>query len=40
VRGDVAIPSPRELHEATPLRSYPEHVAEIEGIYREALDPR
>ncbi|MEX2217847.1 MAG: glycosyltransferase [Phycisphaerales bacterium] len=40
-RGEVAIPSPREVHEATPiLRSYPDHVAEIEGIYREVLGER
>ncbi len=38
VRGEVTIPSPREIHEATPiLRSYPAHVAEFEAIYREAL---
>jgi glycosyltransferase involved in cell wall biosynthesis len=40
VRGDVAIPSPRELHGATPLRSYPEHVGEVEAIYHEVLGPR
>jgi glycosyltransferase involved in cell wall biosynthesis len=39
VRGEVAIPSPRELHEATPLRSYPEHVGEVEAIYREVIGP-
>ncbi len=38
VSGEVAIPSPREVHEATPeLQSYPGHVAEIEGIYRSVL---
>jgi glycosyltransferase involved in cell wall biosynthesis len=38
VKGEVVIPSPREVHEATPiLRSYPDHVAEVEGIYREVL---
>lgn len=38
VRGDVPIPSPREIHDATPiLRSYPDHVREVEAIYREAL---
>lgn len=36
--GEVVIPSPREVHEATPiLQSYPGHVAEIEAIYRETL---
>jgi glycosyltransferase involved in cell wall biosynthesis len=36
--GEVPIPSPREIHEATPiLQSYPGHVAEVEGIYRELL---
>jgi glycosyltransferase involved in cell wall biosynthesis len=41
VRGEVAIPSPREIHEATPiLRSYPDHVREVEAIYREALAVR
>jgi hypothetical protein len=38
VRGDVTIPSPREIHEATPiLQTYPGHVMEIEALYREAL---
>jgi glycosyltransferase involved in cell wall biosynthesis len=38
VRGDIAIPSPREVHEATPiLQSYPAHILEMESIYREAL---
>ncbi len=37
VTGDVAIPSPREVHEASMLWSYPDHVREVEGIYREAL---
>jgi glycosyltransferase involved in cell wall biosynthesis len=41
VSGKVPIPSPREVHEATPiLRSWPAHVQEIESIYYEALgDP-
>ncbi len=39
VRGEVPIPSPREIHEASPsLRSYPDHIREIEGIYREAIE--
>ena len=37
VRGEVAIPSPREIHERTTLRSYPGHVAEVEGIYQEVV---
>ena len=38
VEGGVTIPSPRQIHDATPsLRSYPEHVREVESIYREVL---
>lgn len=38
VTGRVALPSPREVHAATPfLRSYPEHIAEVESIYREVM---
>lgn len=38
VRAEVAIPSPREIHEASPiLRSYPDHIREVEGIYHEAI---
>jgi len=38
VLGETPIPSPREIHEATPiLWSYPDHVREVEGIYREVL---
>jgi glycosyltransferase involved in cell wall biosynthesis len=38
VTGEVAIPSPREIHAATPLlQSYPDHVREVESVYREAL---
>lgn len=41
VRGDVPLPSAREIHEATPiLRSYPDHVLEVEAIYRECLGER
>lgn len=40
VRGDVEIPSPREIHQATTLQSYPGHVSEVESIYRELLDRR
>jgi glycosyltransferase involved in cell wall biosynthesis len=35
VDGSVAIPSASEIHEATPLRSFPDHVAEVEAVYRE-----
>jgi glycosyltransferase involved in cell wall biosynthesis len=38
VTAEVPIPSPREIHEATPiLRSWPAHVHEIESIYYETL---
>jgi len=38
VRGEVPLPSPREVHACTPhLQTYPGHVAEFEGIYRELL---
>lgn len=37
VRGDVVLPSPREVHAASTLWSYPQHVAEVESIYREVL---
>ncbi|MBC7833503.1 MAG: glycosyltransferase [Phycisphaerales bacterium] len=37
VRGEVALPTPRQVHEATVLRSYPSHVREVEGIYHEVL---
>lgn len=38
VRGEVAIPSPREIHEATPiLQSYPAHIAEVQGLYEALL---
>lgn len=35
VSGEVALPSPREIHESSELWSYPGHVAEIEEIYAE-----
>ena len=41
VRGEVVIPSPREIHDASPiLRSYPDHIREVESIYREAIEGR
>jgi glycosyltransferase involved in cell wall biosynthesis len=36
VDGSVAIPSPSEIHEVSPLRSFADHVAEVEAVYREA----
>ena len=36
-RGEVVLPSPREVHEASTLWSYPRHIAEVESIYREVL---
>lgn len=38
-RGEVVLPSPREVHAASTLWSYPDHVAEVESIYREVLEP-
>lgn len=39
VEGRVALPSPREVHEATPnVQSYPGHVAEVESIYAALLE--
>jgi glycosyltransferase involved in cell wall biosynthesis len=40
VRGDVVIPSPREIHQRVTLQSYPAHVREWEGIYREVVTSR
>mgnify|MGYP001225183439 CR=1 FL=1 len=37
VKGEVAIPSPREVHEASILRSYPDHVREVSEVYEEVL---
>lgn len=37
LRGEVTLPSPREIHEVSHLWSYPGHIAEVESIYREAL---
>ncbi len=37
IRGQIALPSPREVHEVSPLRSYPDHVREVDGIYHELL---
>jgi len=35
--GQVRLPSPREVHAVTALRSFPDFVGETESIYREAL---
>lgn len=40
VRGDVPIPSPREVHDATPLPSFESHVEELEAIYEDVLAKR
>lgn len=37
VTGEVAIPSPREVHSVSPLVSYPDHVREAEALYRRLL---
>lgn len=38
VSGEVPVPSAREVHDATPLlRSYPDHVTEVESVYRDLL---
>ena len=36
--GEVRVPSPREIHEASVLQSYPDHVAEVQAIYQSVLD--
>lgn len=38
VSGEVAIPSPEEIHRASVLRSYPDHVREVSDIYAEVID--
>ena len=40
VGGDVVVPSPAEIHAVSELRSYPEHVREVEMIHRDLLDAR
>ncbi len=37
VTGQVRLPSPRQVHAASVLQSYPAHVRDVEGIYRELL---
>ncbi len=38
VRGEIAIPSPSDVHKATRLMSYPEHVTTVDAIYSELLE--
>lgn len=38
VRGDVAIPSPSEVHAATVLCGYPDHLRELESLYSQVLE--
>lgn len=38
VTGGVVLPSPREVHRASILQSYPAHVMEVQGIYEELLE--
>lgn len=40
VTGEVAIPSPQEIHDRTTLVSYPAHVREVEGIYQGLVASR
>ncbi len=35
VRGEVVLPSPREIHAVSELCSYPQHVALVEAMYQE-----
>ncbi|MEL7483597.1 MAG: glycosyltransferase [Planctomycetota bacterium] len=37
VTGEVVVPSAREVHEASELQTYPGHVREVDGIYRELV---
>ncbi len=37
IRGEFAIPSPSDVHKATKLTSYPEHVTTVDAIYSELL---
>lgn len=38
VRGEVSLPTAREIHEASDLRSYPDHVREVESIYQGLVE--
>jgi len=37
VRGEVALPTAREVHGVSTLVSYPDHVREVEGVYLDLL---
>ncbi|MEZ6234735.1 MAG: glycosyltransferase [Phycisphaerales bacterium] len=37
VTGEVGLPTPREVHGASALWSYPAHVAEVESVYQDLL---
>lgn len=37
ILGEAVIPSAKEVHSISTLQSYPAHVQEVEGIYRQAL---
>ncbi len=37
VRGEVPLPSPREIHAVSSLRSYPDHLREVDACYRELI---
>lgn len=38
-RGEIPLPSPAEVHAVSMLRSYPDHVREVDAIYHELLAP-
>ncbi len=38
IRGEFAIPSASDVHKATKLTSYPEHVTTVDAIYTELLE--
>lgn len=38
VTGEVVLPSPAEVHAVSTLQSYPDHVREVDGLYRELLE--
>jgi len=35
--GEIAIPSAKQIHDASTLTTYPEHVREVDSIYHEIL---
>ncbi|MEO0715841.1 MAG: hypothetical protein AAFY58_02495, partial [Planctomycetota bacterium] len=37
VSGEVALPTPRQVHAISVLGSYPRHVAEVERVYRASI---